>query len=437
MKKKIIIVIALFTITSVLSLGAMFFLRKTPDAEAGSSHNVKGWVWAEAYVDQNGNGIEDPAETALGSQNGGSGWISLNSLNCDPDGDGQYEAIPESVRLYQNCPKSGIAYDYGVSASGQPGDRYRNLTGYAWSDNYGWIGFGTAAAGAGYPTGAGLTPVAARINNNNTPTLDDDYIEGWARVVSQRTGLSKKTGDWSGWISLGKASTTASPITYRVMARSSNPGWSWGSSLMGWMQWQLFDTNPDMCSNLDGIQNTVQDPYVRNVDGTCTIPTPVYPAQCVNTQQNGCGMGNTVITNSPANTGTTLRWTCRGSGSNPVPAEDTTCSYPCPAGQIIQGEVCVASSTPLAAGGYDLIPRFVNSPSETCRLSNWRLTSLGVGQVNCQINGGADIPYTGTNSTNLTVGTHTLTCRDSSPVPQTVRFNPDPVCRRSPGYGEF
>jgi len=76
---------------------------------ASASDNIRGWIWAENI-----------------------GWISLNSVNCDSDGNHITDA-----GNYSQCPTGATSVDYGVSIS-QPNGSF---SGYAWSENVGWVSF--------------------------------------------------------------------------------------------------------------------------------------------------------------------------------------------------------------------------------------------------------------------------------------------------------
>ena len=69
------------------------------------------------------------------------GWISFNSSNCDANDDGYTEAI------HPDCVDSFgnpiVSNNYGVNVNYRDG----KVSGYAWSPNIGWISF-EASAGA-------------------------------------------------------------------------------------------------------------------------------------------------------------------------------------------------------------------------------------------------------------------------------------------------
>lgn len=120
-------------------LGARVFLSGTT---AGVGH-CRGWVWGENI-----------------------GWLSLSSANPSPQGSGS--PINTATVPHANASGSdfGINIDpsgaYGAFGGGSPGA----LFGFAWSENAGWINFGTTPA-----LGAGL---GARID------VASRRFRGWA-----------------------------------------------------------------------------------------------------------------------------------------------------------------------------------------------------------------------------------------------------------------
>ena len=129
----------------LLILGAFF----TPLVFA---ENVEGWLW--------GGGV-----TSNPSGYGGMGWISGTSNNISGDG--------------------GSLYAVDIPS----GDG--NVSGYAWSEHYGWIDFDP---GGPYPT-----PPNYSVQRNG------DNLEGWARILSIQNEGSN-SGGWDGWIKMSGAS---------------------------------------------------------------------------------------------------------------------------------------------------------------------------------------------------------------------------------------
>lgn len=125
------------------------------------------------------------------------GWVSFNCTNTN------------------TCADMG-GVDYGVNRNADG-----TLTGYAWSDAIGWIQFG--GFGTGFPSGSGTQAQDANVNGNN--------LKGWARA------LSYSGNDWDGWISLSGAG-------YGVdMSGISFTGYAWGDNVIGWLSFDAGGAN--------------------------------------------------------------------------------------------------------------------------------------------------------------------------------------------------
>lgn len=178
-----------------------------------------------------------------------------------------YSGPATAQTFTSNVPLSGYAWSDNVGwihfdAPGNPVviQPSGNITGYAWSDNIGWIKFGSLGTS---PQGGSSD---ARIN------LGTGALTGWARacagaVNSNCTGAAHpESGGWDGWI---KLSDTTAPA-YSVSATTGTmQGYSWGSSavtgstasssVIGWIEW---------------------DP---NYGGVTYVPPCSAPLQCLDT----------------------------------------------------------------------------------------------------------------------------------------------------------
>lgn len=191
-------------------LGLSFFalsiliLANSQVVLADSGESMRGWSWG---------GSEESADATINGNETGLGWLSLNSMNCDPDEDGQSEGAAD-------CPPSGSPVaDYGVHVPQTDGD----LNGYAWSENLGWVSFQSADLG-----GCPSAPCAAR--------REGDEIHGWARVVNIPAAGSN-AGGYGGWIKLHSESGDA--VSYgwdidTVPSPDEVNGYIW-SSEFGWI----------------------------------------------------------------------------------------------------------------------------------------------------------------------------------------------------------
>lgn len=155
------------------------------------------------------------------------GWISFNSLNK-----------PEGI-------------DYGVNVAGDVSGALANnaLSGYAWNENVGWIKF--SPGGTDPLNGAGLASV---VNNQMT---------GWARsctvFIAGCSGALKpdyQLGGWDGWISLsgpgyGITYLPASK-TFGTYGNNANT-FAWGDTNIGWVNFQPRQCAPGEDPSLCGV----------------------------------------------------------------------------------------------------------------------------------------------------------------------------------------
>ncbi|MBV9159608.1 MAG: hypothetical protein JO019_03375 [Candidatus Kaiserbacteria bacterium] len=127
------------------------------------------------------------------------GWISLNCATGGPTGN-------------NICNTSN--YKLTVDQNGK-------VSGYAWSDNVGWISANDGTNGtpndlAGCPS----NPCWAKFNSGQ--------LTGWLRALA---GTSASAGGWDGWISL-----SGSNPTYGVSESNGIvTGYAWGGTNVGWI----------------------------------------------------------------------------------------------------------------------------------------------------------------------------------------------------------
>jgi hypothetical protein len=176
-------------------LGLAFFVSKV---NAGVANNVTGWLWGGS-------------DTNLG-------WISMNNTN-----------------------QAG-AIDYGVSIPATDDA----VTGFAWSENVGWIDFAPAGPYPTVVTGDDYPYATKRLG---------DRLVGWARIVSiQQAGAN--AGGWSGWIRL--SSDASDPIVYgvditKMDGTGANPTYAW-SNEFGWIDFSgalIAVATPGACGDAD------------------------------------------------------------------------------------------------------------------------------------------------------------------------------------------
>ncbi len=200
------------------------------------------------------------------------GWISFNCLDED------------------TC---GIV-NYGVSLESD-----NDLSGYAWSENIGWISFNESDL-INCPKGA----CKAKIVGEN--------MEGWARVLENGNG-------WDGWISL--STQPGGSINYGVTLNDSEfSGYAWGSDVVGWINFEpvnyggvLLDAFSPPTITQFNVENVV------NGDTPNINWTTEYVDRCTGSWTQGnlcsnqanCASGSDI--GDPVNSETTYVLTCEGS----------------------------------------------------------------------------------------------------------------------------
>ena len=203
----------------VLFFGAGFLVLVF-GIRASFTQNTIGWIWGG--MDATGGGT-----TTLG-------WISLNSRDCDTDGNGTVTGAEQVT--HPGCPPGAII-DYGVNVPEVSGD----LSGYAWSENYGWISFEPGDM-AGCPSG---TCSARRAVNS---------LAGWGRILSIRDGGA----GWNGWLKLGSDGSDA--VSYGVtLSGRDMSGYAYSDEL-GWIDFSSAKILPNDFLQLcvDGVPFMIQ-----------------------------------------------------------------------------------------------------------------------------------------------------------------------------------
>lgn len=133
-------------------------------------------------------------------------------------------------------------------------DDSNNLNGYAWSSNIGWVKFGGLS---GFPDSSLGTNATIDSNGN---------LVGWARVVSVMNPLTFKTidnrGGYDGWISLN--SNGGSPA-YGVKLNGNNfSGFAWGGDVMAYLNWDNVKVSnaDELCTSANGLLVEGESTYV-------------------------------------------------------------------------------------------------------------------------------------------------------------------------------
>ncbi len=167
---------------------------------------------------------------------------------------------------------------YNVVANTSTGD----LSGYAWSSNYGWLSFNSSDV-----SGCPSAPCQPNVNPSTGATT------GWARFIAAPAGT---TGVWNGWVHLTGSNYA---VTYSSATQQFS-GYAWGQNDIGWMRWAGTAQNGS--------------PYAVTMSPLtppeATINIAVFPASAswiLNPGAiNGTGSGNATVTPSQGGTSYTV-----------------------------------------------------------------------------------------------------------------------------------
>lgn len=316
-----------------------------------------------------------------------------------------------------NCADPGTCaasnYAVNVDASGK-------LSGYGWSETIGWI-----TANESELSGCPSNPCRAKINGN--------ALTGWLRALSYG-------GGWDGWISL-------SGSNYGVtQAGETFSGYAWGSDVVGWLDFQYARTTyAQTCAVTDICTTTGGTGYLTHQNLDCSITT-------VRTCLYGCASSTAC---NPECTPSTV-WSCSGAGNNTITRTDTsgqcvvTTTYPtvcespayCSAGS----SVCLYPTPDFGDDGHlQLSPSLINTPQtiqvlwdvsnvETCSVTGTNGDGTGENDTGTwdNVTGNGRFwsgPQGKTSSIILAHTTYTLSCTglDGSTVMESINVDVTPV----------
>ncbi len=156
-----------------------------------------------------------------------------------------------------NCTDQGTcgSVNYGVHVNNLTGA----FSGFAWSENIGWIQFDPAGP---YPSEPNSS---AKLNAGN------NEVSGWARAVANG-------GGWDGWIKM-----RGTAPDYGVSWNSGTKefaGFAWGSDVIGWISFNCADLGVCATSNYKVIANINSPPSASGLSATkgdyCTVPSHAF-----------------------------------------------------------------------------------------------------------------------------------------------------------------
>jgi len=240
------IVLILLIISGSFLLRAKFFEKEsgvTPTMAAGSPGNVSGFAWGENF-----------------------GWVSLNSNDCDTDKNG----FIDTNAMVNGCGGNNsttVAFPYGVNLDTASDE----LSGYAWTENLGWLYFGPDATLAGYGS---IASSSAPATPKNWAKVDSNsFITGWAKVLNLGN---------DGWVKFSDATIPTWNATGAKLLANGNDsifdGWAWGGDKptengLGWLSFNCQTggaTGNNICAS-SNYKVTVTD-YVVNIPPVVTNP---------------------------------------------------------------------------------------------------------------------------------------------------------------------
>ncbi|MDD5050297.1 MAG: PKD domain-containing protein [Candidatus Pacebacteria bacterium] len=357
----------------------------------GTAGNVTGWAWG-------GDGPNAADYTTAG----GAGRISMNCRTGGTDG---------STNPVDNIVNSVCgAHDYGVNVapSGKAGQYV--FSGYAWSDNFGWLSFNAAdVAGCPVPLASPLPPCQGNLDNlQSSPTRNK--VTGWARFLSRDNG-------WDGWVELS-GTNHASPdttgnngVTYTL---TKFVGYGWGGDPtgggIGWIQ--FYDVHLPPAPGFSC--QSVQQGTTLKADFTCSVSGGSGYDSCTwnfGDSSTGTSSATSTITHTYASTGTyssSVSINDSGSGITGTANCPVTISPPLPIGL----DSCAPDdTTPLlnsvvtwtayGAHGGDGTYSYswggddgFSAPSSPIASTTWKYTSLGPKNAHVIVSSGGATPFT-------------------------------------------
>ena len=180
-----------------------------------------------------------------------------------------------------NCTNEGTCgtVDYGVNINDSTGV----FSGYAWSENIGWIDFSPVGP---YPETPNYSACLDLPGSGQTcDGVGDNKTSGWARVLNAQDG-------WDGWIKLKGIAQDDSP--YVVFRNDSNEleGWAWSDMVVGWISFNCNNEGACGTSNYKVItfDGDTIDPTVsvegapadwQNIDATASVSCSDAETGCV------------------------------------------------------------------------------------------------------------------------------------------------------------
>jgi hypothetical protein len=227
---------------------------------AGTNEGGRGWLWG---------GSDGPASL---------GWVSMNNVDA-------------------NGVVVNGAVSYGVNIPVIDGP----VTGYAWSENYGWISFNGFDM-TGCPFG-----VATRSGN---------ILTGGARILSIKNGGSN-AGGWLGCVSLSGTATDGSSYGAIIdISTGKMSGYVWSDEI-GWIDFSQAQVVATTVAPLPTLTFSANPLLVASGGSSTLTWTTTNATGCsASDGWNGIKAINGSETESPIMISTNFKLTCMGPGGS-------------------------------------------------------------------------------------------------------------------------
>ncbi|MCD6085922.1 PKD domain-containing protein [bacterium] len=151
-----------------------------------------------------------------------------------------------------NSASDGSPIDYGVKIDTSTG----NLSGYAWSENIDWISFNRSDTGSPplddqCPSGTCI----AKVDDPGNLKITNVKIKGWARALAAcdsvpctSSGPCSNCGGWDGWIRFDHGQVNEVYID----PSGDFYGWAWADEVIGWISFNSRNCDSDGDGFSDG-----------------------------------------------------------------------------------------------------------------------------------------------------------------------------------------
>jgi len=182
------------------------------------------------------------------------GYYNFKNVQADSDDNTSGYAWSENIGWISFNNTTGGGSNYGVNIDPNTGD----LSGNAWSENIGWISFDRSETGdpPENPFKNG-TPIAKYDKNSNEVT-------GWMRVLASGDG-------WDGWIKFYNTTLDINGDWH---------GWAWSDVVVGWISFNGSDPNASNNYKVSSIGVVNQPPVASNLSITkgnyCSNPAHYF-----------------------------------------------------------------------------------------------------------------------------------------------------------------